>query len=164
MSQIPEFISIQANSFYQNQRRTHLYFINKHFLPNNWPIKLPIKREHIWATLQLAQLFLYKFVLRVDTDIPWKNRKGDSANVQFLRWKLVSGSCERNGILIQLDCKNVTTKLKSRNHLSSSLSVSIYRQGYNIFNSHDKNLINSTKERRFLTKSDQYNSLTIKTH
>lgn len=62
------------------------------------------------------------------------------------------------------DCKNVTTKLKSRNHLSSSMGVSIYRQEYNIFNSHDKSLINSTKERRFLTMSDQYNSLTIKTH
>lgn len=38
---------------------------------------------------------------QVDTDIPWKNRKGDPANVQSLRWKLVPGSCERNGILIQ---------------------------------------------------------------
>ena len=42
-------------------------------------------------------------------------------------------------------------KLKSRNHLSSSMGVSIYRHGYNIFNSHDKNLINFTKERSFLT-------------
>ena len=80
-----------------------------------------------------------------------EERKGDPANAQSLRWKLVPGSCERNGILIQLDCKNVTMKLKSRNHLSSSMGVSIYRHGYNIFNSHDKNLINFTKERSFLT-------------
>lgn len=31
------------------------------------------------------------------------------------------------------------------------MGVSIYRHGYNIFNPHDKNLINFTKERSFLT-------------
>lgn len=32
-NQISDFISIQTNSSYQNQRRIHLYFINRHLSP-----------------------------------------------------------------------------------------------------------------------------------